>query len=636
MFLARRLPKASLPISLGALSVLLGLLATLQYRWAGELSEAERIRMRAWTKASAESFCRDFDREVTRAFLRLQLDPEALRTRDFSAFARRHERWRRSTAHAGLVKGVFLIEIERGAGLHLSRFDALRLTFGPMDWPPDLLAIRARVEEQARSIRERAEDLARGNFIPDRGARHGLADVIAEDVPALVIPVLPNPGRVLEGEWRGARLPLGLVPPSAFVAVVIDLGYAGDRLLPALAERHFGAGELAYNLAIVRRDDPLRVIWRSSPDARPATPGDAAAGMLNLRLEEAIQEDFEDVGPPAIFSSVRSKRSLGSSGGGSRIGALLGRARSHSEYTGHWRLVAVHRAGSVDAVVAEARFRNLVVGFGILVLLGTSVALVVVSAQRASDLAERQMEFVAGVSHELRTPIAVIGSAAENLADGIVEGGAQVRRYGSVLRAEARRLAEMVEQVLEFAGASSGQPAQRAESIDVEGLIEQALQTYTVALREGAFVVQKDVDPGLPAVHGDTVALVRALKNLVGNALKHASEGRWVGVRASASESRTEVLVSVEDRGNGIPAAELPHVFDAFFRGQCAVTAQVHGFGLGLALVSRVAEAHGGRVSVVSAPGRGSTFTLRLPALPPRATAVPQPETGDGVPHPAR
>jgi signal transduction histidine kinase len=193
----------------------------------------------------------------------------------------------------------------------------------------------------------------------------------------------------------------------------------------------------------------------------------------------------------------------------------------------------------------------------------------------------------------------------------------------------------MVEQVLEFAGASSGQHLERADTIDFGALVEQALQTYAADLREGAFVVEKGVESGLPAVHGDAVALGRALKNLVGNALKHASAGRWVGIRASASGSRTEVLLTVEDRGKGIAAEELPHVFAPFFRGRCAVAAQVSGFGLGLALVSRVAESHGGRVGVVSAPGRGSAFTLYLPAVPSGAADSSQPETRDGVPHPA-
>jgi signal transduction histidine kinase len=358
---------------------------------------------------------------------------------------------------------------------------------------------------------------------------------------------------------------------------VIDLAYARAKLLPLLAERHFGSGEPAYNLAVMARDDPSRVVWRSTPDVHPPPRGDAAAGLLELRLREAAEEDPR---------------------------------------TGRWTLLAAHRAGSVDAVVTEARRWNLGVGFGILVLLGTSAVLVAVSAQRASHLAFRQMEFVAGVSHELRTPIAVISSAAENLADGLVEPGDQVKRYGSLVRDEASRLSEMVEQVLEF-GASARGATLRRERVDVEALIDRSLEGCGAALAEGDFVVERQVGPGLPELRGDAGALVRALRNLLVNAVKHAAEGRFVGIRASAEAGAAFVLLSVEDHGVGIPAAEIPRVFDPFFRGQHAQRQQVRGFGLGLALVSRVAQAHGGGVSVSSTPGRGSVFTLRLPAGPP-------------------
>jgi signal transduction histidine kinase len=289
----------------------------------------------------------------------------------------------------------------------------------------------------------------------------------------------------------------------------------------------------------------------------------------------------------------------------------------------------------VDHVVAAARRRNLAVSFGILALLGASTALVVASAQRSRRLAERQVEFVAGVSHELRTPVSVICSAAENLADGLVEEPAQVRRYGVMLRDEGRRLAEMVEQVLEFAGTYSGRRTYRSEPIDVARLIDEALDLSSAELRRAEFSVVRDFGPGLPVVRGDAAALRRAVQNLVGNSLKYGAEGRWVGVRVAAvSEAgRPEVRITVEDHGRGIPAAELARVFEPFFRGREAVAAQTRGFGLGLSLVKRVAEAHGGRVSVDSAPGRGAAFAIHLPASS-RPDDAPQP--AHGLAHPAR
>src|SRR5262249_51811684 len=116
-----------------------------------------------------------------------------------------------------------------------------------------------------------------------------------------------------------------------------------------------------------------------------------------------------------------------------------------------WQMVITHRAGSLDAAVAQARWRNLIASFGILFLLAASVVIVLINARRTQQLARKQMEFVAGVSHEFRTPLAVIHAISENLADGLITDGQQVEQCGLVIRNDVRRLAGMVEQVLELA-----------------------------------------------------------------------------------------------------------------------------------------------------------------------------------------
>ena len=121
---------------------------------------------------------------------------------------------------------------------------------------------------------------------------------------------------------------------------------------------------------------------------------------------------------------------------------------STNDMDGRWQLLIKHRAGSLEAAVTEARRRNLVISFGILLLLAASVGTIIISTGRAQKLARQQVEFVAGVSHELRTPLAVICSAGENLADGVVEAPAQVSQYGALIRNEGRRLTKMVEQGL--------------------------------------------------------------------------------------------------------------------------------------------------------------------------------------------
>jgi signal transduction histidine kinase len=291
------------------------------------------------------------------------------------------------------------------------------------------------------------------------------------------------------------------------------------------------------------------------------------------------------------------------------------------EPAGLWALEVAYRAGSVDTLVAAARRRNLLVSFSVLMLLGAATVLLASAARRARRLAERQMEFVAAVSHELRTPVSVVCSAGENLADGVIESREAVLRYGTLVRDEGRRLARLVEQVLDFAGTYAGTRAYRRDPVAVSDLVSEALQAAGPALREAGFTVVTDLEPGLPAVLGDSPALARALRNLVENAVKYGGLDRSVQIRGRRLERGGGVFVrlEVEDKGRGIPAGEQGQLFEPFFRGSLATEREIRGSGLGLALVRSIARAHGGEVSVRSEPGQGSTFALELKAAPAAA-----------------
>jgi len=131
--------------------------------------------------------------------------------------------------------------------------------------------------------------------------------------------------------------------------------------------------------------------------------------------------------------------------------------------------------------------------------------------------------------------------------------------------------------------------------------------------------VDTEIQPGLPSVLGDSMALRHALQNLINNAVKYGTDGvKWIGLfaRATSGVSGNMIEIRVQDRGPGIPREEQGHIFDAFFRGRRAVRDQIHGTGLGLNLVKKIVEAHGGTVDVQSEPGAGTTFIVKLPALP--------------------
>jgi signal transduction histidine kinase len=233
------------------------------------------------------------------------------------------------------------------------------------------------------------------------------------------------------------------------------------------------------------------------------------------------------------------------------------------------------------------------------------------SARRLRAIATQQVEFVAAVSHELRTPLSVIRSAADNLADGVVQDRDQTKRYGALIRDESVRLTDMVEHVLEFAGADSPGRAARGP-VDVGEAVRAAVKGMEGLASERSAEIMVEIAEDLPRVNGDLSHLTRAISNLLGNALKYGGDGPRVTMRVSRGPSGVEIAVS--DRGAGLAQAEIPRLFEPFYRGQRASEAHIPGSGLGLALVKRIVESHGGRVSAGNHASGGALFTIGLPA----------------------
>jgi signal transduction histidine kinase len=279
-----------------------------------------------------------------------------------------------------------------------------------------------------------------------------------------------------------------------------------------------------------------------------------------------------------------------------------------------WVVSARHHTGSVEAFVNQYRRRNLFLGIGTVIVLGASFLFLLVATRRAQGLAERQMEFVAGVSHELRTPIAGISSLSQNLADGVVHDPDHVVRYGESINTESRRLRDMVDKVLHFAAVRSGQYHYSLQPVDLRWIIENELET----LRhhdEGKLAPVLNIEGELPPALGDEQALRSLVRNLVSNAIKFGGENRpiTVSARRVEREGKEEIELQVEDYGGGIASSDLPHIFEPFFRGKGARSAQVGGSGLGLSLAREIVKAHNGRINVATRSGEGSTFRVSLP-----------------------
>jgi signal transduction histidine kinase len=252
--------------------------------------------------------------------------------------------------------------------------------------------------------------------------------------------------------------------------------------------------------------------------------------------------------------------------------------------------------------------------------------MLLVTATRAQRLARLQMDFVTAVSHELRTPLTIIGSAADNIASGVVDTREQLREYGTVIGHEVGQLSGLVERILLFASTRDGRQEYVLEPLSPAGIVDGVLTGTGGLIRAAQFTVEREVEPDLPAVIADRIAVSQCLENLVTNALKYGQEKRWIRLRAAlapgANGEPDAVEISVSDGGMGIEADDLPHIFDPFYRSRAAQKAQIHGTGLGLAVAKQIADSLGGTLTVTSVSGQGSTFTLRLRRFDPTASEL--------------
>ena len=635
----------------GALTTLLVLLGIFQYRWLGQVSEADQERRQAALRVAASRFSEDFDRELARAFATFQVDSEALQRQSWANYAKRYDLWLSQSAFPQLVSEIYLLTAAGKGRLQTARYNHPARRFEQTERPANL-------EDLCKRIEARRDAISGGGTFTIQSL-----DLVDGDLPALIIPVAMI--RQFKEEPAAPTIDDLIAPFSNHVIVMLNRDCIRQEIIPRLARKHFsdtsGSGDLDYNLTVTSRRDPSRQIYSSTQKTgdHALQASDATAGLLSVRFDLIQNFTLDHIIPAPDSMHVSGAVSATVVNGAGFVSAApmghrtvgitsstsaLRRTTRPQTFTVHsstssqeqvesgtvflsndnlslWQLSLKHRAGSLEIAVSQARRRNLYVGFGILLLLAVSVAIIVTSSQRERRLARRQIEFVAGVSHELRTPVSVVCIASANLADGMIHHHQRVKHYGAMINAEGRRLAEMIEQVLDFAGTESIKKPYRLRPVAAEDLVERALSAVRSHADEKEFEIEKEIEPGLPPVLADGGAIERALYNLLTNAIKYSGDSRHIKLSVESGRG-SEVRITVTDHGIGIEPSELPHIFEPFRRGRAAVEANIHGNGLGLCLVERMIKAHGGKVTVKSAIGQGSSFTLHLPAIDSRSQAA--------------
>ena len=576
-------------------------LAVLQYRWSNQVSNATSVRLADSLQMSMINWHLNLFRDLSDICAAMRIDMRSVDREALDQQVRRFEQWRASAPYPGLVSQLYILP-SASPTLPAVRLNPSSGHFESAPRPAQWNALRSDLQRASAPKAPLAWDGSAGLDYPSAGLEGWRFE---PSIPALLRPV------VADAALFGDQAPPGR-DVAAWLIVELDGEVIRARVLPDLANRYFsGADGLDYQVALVAGATPRRVVYSSDPTFSGQDSVDAD-GRMNLFGRSV----GKTLGSPIYVFHEPSENTGPATSVGTSWFPLLRNTPADED----WLLVVRHlRGGPLGTFVAEMHRRDLAISFGVLLLLVVSMTMWIIVSNRAQRLARLQMDFVTAVTHELRTPLTIIGSAADNIASGVVHEKQQLAQYGSVIVSQARKLSELVEQVLLFAATRQAPQPYVLRPVDVAEVIDTTLTVSADLIQASDVIVDREIEPTLPLVMGDPLALSQCLQNLITNALKYGSEQRWLGVRAVLSESASgrEIQVSVSDRGAGIAPSDLPHIFKPFYRSPSTTAAQIHGTGLGLTLARSIAEAMKGQLTVTSVPGRGSTFTLHVPCVEP-------------------
>jgi PAS domain S-box-containing protein len=507
-----------------------------------------------------------------------------------------------------------------------------------LDNPPQTARV-LRLDElagQRLAILKRGLDLA--GLDPDRGrglssgrqtVLSGEGKQVMDRIRAEVDEMERVERELLEERGAIARGAARTAVVTTVVALVIGLALVA--LVVWLFARNLAIRQRASEVLQAERER-FRTTLTSIGDAVMVTDAQGRVTLLNPVAEALTGWDADAIGRPVetVFRIVNeeSREPVENPVGKVlREGAVVGLA-NHTVLIGR-----DDRERPIDDSGAPIRDgRGRVVG---VVLVFRDITERRATEQRLRENDRRKDEFLAMLAHELRNPLAPIRNAAHTLTL-LGQPDERLRWVSAVIERQVGLLTRLVDDLLDVSRITSGKITLNRERVPVAAVIAQAVETARPAAESRRETLEVDVADDVGVVEGDSARLIQVVGNLLDNAIKYSEEGGRV--RLTARAEAPDVVIVVRDEGVGIDAELLPHVFDLFTQADRSLERRQGGLGIGLTLVRRLVEMHGGRVEVASeGAGRGSEFTIRLPRLAVAAPApAPVPAAREAPSGPAR
>jgi two-component system, OmpR family, phosphate regulon sensor histidine kinase PhoR len=251
-----------------------------------------------------------------------------------------------------------------------------------------------------------------------------------------------------------------------------------------------------------------------------------------------------------------------------------------------------------------------------IIIIGMSFFWMMRSFLQQKKLSEMKTDFINNMTHEFKTPITTIALASEALKDPEVKKDeTRLNRYAGLIGEENKKLENQVERVLQIAKLDKGDTRLMLQRLDIHNIIEDILQNSRLLFEERHAAVHKNLEATASIIQGDANHFASILNNLVDNAVKYSPEQPDITIRTYNQDGK--IAIEIADKGMGMAGEEHKKIFDKFYRVPTGNVHDVKGFGLGLNYVKTMVEAHGGTISLKSAPGKGSTFTILLPVIAP-------------------